>query len=423
MSYLKAFLENDIVIPNAMEKFMGKYYNNVLYNGIPWMIVVLYIIHYLFDVLVNALLKKMCFKEYVRIRLKKSLWYLGFYACSFLYCSATAWKNNIRFPHQYKFLTLDVTELVSGQLLAGYALLSAFYTSSFIWEGLQCSFSSFIYLFLTGFSAFTYFLRYIELVIVFTSTFSAVEFGAELIRCIYCTMKSKNTSKRLAQGTFCLYLIFFCVVYFIVLPINFLLPLMQGLLHNVSSITMIGLNLTIWGCFACQLYCSPLYRLMQHCWHHKETQSKVPECVGSFYECALFEPRDDFAYNLKIIKQEIQERREKVNALRQPKKKASVLFQTLKCMVVLNKKVKHRKEKKLNSLARNLEDSRVEENKSIAVVDEVISNLIENSISTCNQINDVDVKLQFSTENEGSISKPFLKDVTSTGSLEGIMEQ
>lgn len=76
-----------------------------------------------------------------------------------MYCSATMWKNNIRLPQRYKFHVLDLTEPVSGHLLLGYALLSAFYASSFMWEGLQCSISSFTYLFLTAFVAFTYFLR------------------------------------------------------------------------------------------------------------------------------------------------------------------------------------------------------------------------------------------------------------------------
>lgn len=54
-TYVKAFLETEItVIPQIMDKYIGKYYNNALYNGITWMIFILHIIHFVFDLTVNV---------------------------------------------------------------------------------------------------------------------------------------------------------------------------------------------------------------------------------------------------------------------------------------------------------------------------------------------------------------------------------
>lgn len=331
-----------------MEHYSGRF-NNTLYNAISWLILIFYIIHYLFDVSVNALLRRMRFKEYVRIRLRRSLWYFGFYACGFLYCSATSWKNHIAFPNKYTFYILDLTEPISDHLIVGYALLSAFYASSFIWEMCQCSLSSFSYVFLSGFTAFTYYLRYIELVVLFTNTFSIVYVITELIRCLLCIIKLGGTTKLLMQSVLCMLLSIYSVLYLWIIPMNFLLPLAQGFLNNSSSFIMIGLNLSLWGWFACEVYTSPLYRLILHQWYHRRNPNNVPECLGSTTECALFLPRDDVAYNLKIIRREIQERQDKVMTLRKPKKKACILFQTLKCVAALNKKMKFRKQTETNS--------------------------------------------------------------------------
>lgn len=426
MSYIKAFLETELdFIPATMDKYMGKYYNNVLYNGIPWMILILHIIHYLFDVLVNALLKKMRFKEYVRIRLKRSLWYLGFYACSFFYCSATAWKNNIQFPNQIKFIFLDLTEPISGHFFAGYALLSAFYASSFIWEGLQCSHHAFTYLFLTGFCAFTYFFRYIELLIMFASILSVAEVATESMRCIFCAVKLEGSTKNFLQSLFCVYMTFASVIYSLVIPINFALPLVRGLLYNSSSITLVGLNLTLWGWYISTIYSSPLSRLMQHQWYHKKIENKVPECVGSIIECALFQPRDDLAYNLKIIKQEIRERQERVNALKKPKKKTNVLLQTLKCMVALNRKIKDRKERNANLALKHSELAQL--NKSVEDVDDNPEIDSDNEVvvekQEYNQENETDQSLNYSINCEDpKIGVSDQLEATEKSSAEGSVE-
>ncbi|KAF2885302.1 hypothetical protein ILUMI_20868 [Ignelater luminosus] len=437
-TYVKAFLETEItVIPQIMDRYIGKYYNNALYNGITWMIFILHVIHFVFDLSVNALLKKMRFKEYVRIRLRKSLWYLGFYGCSFMYCTATLWKNNIKMPHRHKFQILDLTEPISGHLILGYVLLSSFYASSSMWEGLQCSVSSFTYLFLTGFVAFTYFLRYIELAILLASTFSAIHVITELTRCLFCIIKGElGLPKLLVKLTFCISVLIFTVTYFAIIPISFVLPIARGFLKNPNSIIMAGLNVTLWGWLICEIYSSPLYRLVQHRWHHCESE-KVPECLGTRIECALFLPRDDVAYNLKIIKQEIKERQARMMALRKPKKGSSMLVQTLKCVAAINRKIKYRKllEKSSPSTSEKLIGGRldgkqsseddilqadileyVEESPTFSEETEISSSMINRNISLNDQNEDL---IQNGNGQERSSSNSWKKPCD----LKGIVEE
>ncbi|RZC35322.1 uncharacterized protein BDFB_007220 [Asbolus verrucosus] len=76
-SYINIFLKTEItVIPRLLDKYIGKYYNNTLCNGAAWMFLSWYLLHVVFDDLLNALLRRMKYKEYLRIRLKRSLWYL-----------------------------------------------------------------------------------------------------------------------------------------------------------------------------------------------------------------------------------------------------------------------------------------------------------------------------------------------------------
>lgn len=38
---------------------------------------------------------------------------------------------------------------------------------------------------------------------------------------------------------------------------------------------------------------------------------QVPECDMSLLECSLFKPRDDIAYNIRILRKEMEERKTK----------------------------------------------------------------------------------------------------------------
>lgn len=99
-------------------------------------------------------------KEYIRVRLKHSVWYLGFYITSFFYCTATLYRNNIDIFSHSKLLGVE-KETVPGYLILGFIVLCTFYAHSIIWEGLKKGFSisSASYLFLTIFILLTYFSR------------------------------------------------------------------------------------------------------------------------------------------------------------------------------------------------------------------------------------------------------------------------
>lgn len=99
-------------------------------------------------------------REYIRVRLKHSIWYLGFYITSFSYCTATLLKNNID-AFSTKNLSENEGDSVPGYLILGFIVLCTFYAHSIIWEGLMKGFSisSVSYLFLTIFILLTYFYR------------------------------------------------------------------------------------------------------------------------------------------------------------------------------------------------------------------------------------------------------------------------
>ncbi|KAI4459808.1 hypothetical protein MML48_6g00001990 [Holotrichia oblita] len=86
---------------------------------------------------------------------------------------------------------------------------------------------------------------------------------------------------------------------------------------------------------------NPLYKYIYH-WIYHDLETPKTKCPGLAAECSLFQPRDDVAFNLKIIRQEIKDREAKMMSLRKPKNR-NMLMQTLKCMVVIKKKLKEKK--------------------------------------------------------------------------------
>ncbi|KAJ8919206.1 hypothetical protein NQ315_012194 [Exocentrus adspersus] len=71
-SYLNLFLKTEVTcIPKLLRSYMGEYYNNALCNGATWMFILWCVLHIAFDKLIDAFLKKLRYREYVRIRLKK----------------------------------------------------------------------------------------------------------------------------------------------------------------------------------------------------------------------------------------------------------------------------------------------------------------------------------------------------------------
>lgn len=103
----------------------------------------------------------MNYKEYIRIRLQQSLWYLGFYSTACIYCSATLIRNNLDIV-KLKML-FDSTNTISSQLILGFIVILTFYLHSAFWEKLKYrhGFVAAGYLCLFFLLCFSYFLRYL----------------------------------------------------------------------------------------------------------------------------------------------------------------------------------------------------------------------------------------------------------------------
>lgn len=54
-SYINTFLRTEITcIPQILDKYVGKYYNNKLTNGATWMCFIWIVIHLIFDESLNV---------------------------------------------------------------------------------------------------------------------------------------------------------------------------------------------------------------------------------------------------------------------------------------------------------------------------------------------------------------------------------
>ncbi|KAK9694066.1 hypothetical protein QE152_g33793 [Popillia japonica] len=302
-----------------------------------------HILHFIFEESVNLLLKKMRMKEYIRVRLKHSVWYLGFYITSFFYCTATLYKNNIDIFSHSKLLGIE-KETVPGYLILGFIVLCTFYAHSIIWEGLKkgLSISSASYLFLTMFILLTYFCRKVEISLSLLAIISLSQFGIELARCISTLLKQDSQiAKFLLKIILWAAISLFVLTHIVIVPLFFLFPLGYSFIIEIKSTSLLLLNITLWLWFSSELLNNPLYKYIYH-WIYHDLETPKTKCPGSAAECSLFQPRDDVAFNLKIIREEIKDREAKMMSLRKPKSR-SMLMQTLKCMVVIKKKLKEKK--------------------------------------------------------------------------------
>lgn len=112
------------------------------------------------------------------------------------------------------------------------------------------------------------------------------------------------------------------------IPVVIVIPLGHHLLLKPTSGNLWILNLTIWLWICTEIFnnvslyfliksiiliyvifIKVVYKLIRHIVIHKKTE-KPKTCLGTTVECSLFFPRDDVAYHLKIVRQEIEERRQ-----------------------------------------------------------------------------------------------------------------
>nr|XP_022919899.1 uncharacterized protein LOC111428560 isoform X1 [Onthophagus taurus] len=343
---IEAFLAAEFsCLPQFLDKYMGKYYSTKISNGATWVFFMWHIIHFLFEESINLLLKQMKIKEYVRVRLKHSIWYLGFYTVCFAYCLGTLYSNNIDIFSHRKLLTID-NEMVPGYLILGFVLLCTFYAHSIIWEGLKKGFSMSLvsYSLLVVFILTTYFSRKVELSLSLLTIVSFTQFGVEMARCCHTLLKSNGViSSFILKTTLGLAILLFILTHLFIIPLFFLFPLMYSFLWESQSSSIITFNVILWLWLFCEIINNPLYKLIRH-WldHNSSVTNKDNICPGTALECALFQTRDDEAYNMQLIRRAIKEREARLIALRKPKSR-SMLLQTLKCMVAIKRKIKEKR--------------------------------------------------------------------------------
>ncbi|XP_064214187.1 uncharacterized protein LOC103314794 isoform X2 [Tribolium castaneum] len=344
-SYINLFLKTEItILPSLLDKYVGNYYNNTLCNGATWMFASWCILHVFFDNFLNALLKRMKYKEFIRARLQQSLWYLGFYTTAFIYCSANLIRNNLDLVKLK--MPFDSTNAPSGQLILGFIVVLTFYLHSALWERLKYrhGFVAAGYLCLFFFFCFSYFLsiciffRFIEGCYRLTILICLHQIALEVARCVAIITKRDNFRGKIFTGVFfTLSLSIFVINYGIVVPLSFGYSLVRGFTPALTiSLTVLLTWLLI------EFYSSALSKAAIHWINHTETDDKQNICNLNLVECSLFSPRDDVTYNFLLMRKEMKDREERCLALRKPKNK-NVVFQTLKCMVAIKRKLNEKR--------------------------------------------------------------------------------
>ncbi|KAJ8978387.1 hypothetical protein NQ317_008028, partial [Molorchus minor] len=133
-----------------------------------------------------AFFKKLRYKEYVRLRLKNSLWYLGFFSTALIYSGATLAQNEVELFNFKKMHVPSNTDL-SMQTTLGYTLISTFYLHCAFWEGLTKD--NFIHMFgyfcLFSFLVSSHILRVVEISFTLTALIGAAQVAVQFTRCSY----------------------------------------------------------------------------------------------------------------------------------------------------------------------------------------------------------------------------------------------
>ncbi|XP_018579054.1 uncharacterized protein LOC108917099 isoform X2 [Anoplophora glabripennis] len=342
-SYINLFLKTEVTcIPKLLKNYIGDYYNNALFNGATWVFVLWCVLHIIFDKLIDAFLKKLRYREYVRLRLRNSLWYLGFYGTAVIYSGAALAQNEVEL-FNFKKMHVPSNSNLPSQVVIGYTLISTFFLHSSLWEGLAKEYflNMFSYLFLFLFLLASYTLRVVEISFTFTALVGIAQVAVEFTRCCFMSSTQDSILSKFFVGLvyFMTYAICFAV-YIIVIPLTFIVPLGLKILSDYPNILLLFLffNLVLW--LLIEIYQSILFKFLDHWFYHQEEieGDNFLQCSIGLLECSLFKPRDDISYNLQIIKREIKARQTKMMSLRKPKNK-TMLIQTLKCMVAIKRKL------------------------------------------------------------------------------------
>ncbi|KAJ8944705.1 hypothetical protein NQ318_007918 [Aromia moschata] len=321
MSYINLFLKTELTcVPKLLKNYLGNYYNNALCNGATWVFALWCVLHIIFDKVVDAFLRKVRYKEYVRLRLRSSLWYLGFYGTALIYSGAALAQSEVEL-FNFKRMHVPSGSDLPMQVMLGYTLISTFYLHSALWEGLtkESFVAMFHYLFLFTFLVSSYILRVVEISFTLTALIGLAQVAVEFTRSCYMSSNQDNLLPKLAVGSF-------VATYIVVIPLTFIAPLGIKIMSDYPNILLLFLffNLVFW--LITELYQSVLSKSVNHwLYHDRDPESEnFRQCTNSLLECSLFKPRGDVSYNLQILRREIKARETKMMSLRKPKNKGMV---------------------------------------------------------------------------------------------------
>ncbi|KAL3279044.1 hypothetical protein HHI36_016560 [Cryptolaemus montrouzieri] len=128
----------------------------------------------------------MRYKEYNRIRLKHSLWYLGFYCTAFVYTGATLFQNRVDILG-FRKLHSNTYNDISSDLMIGFMILFTFFLHSAVWEVLQYNAKSIFlsYMLLCSVLLVSFLLRILEAAFTLIAFISITQVSIESAKLLY----------------------------------------------------------------------------------------------------------------------------------------------------------------------------------------------------------------------------------------------
>lgn len=346
-------------LPKILDEHFGKFYNNTVVNGVTWTFFLWTFLHIWFEKSVNMLMRRMLIKEYIRKRLLHSIWLCGFCGTSYFYCMGTILRNNLDIATYRSSLTSMYESTVPGHLVLGLILLMGFYIHSLIYDLLQEApiYRWANYLSMCILIGYAYTSRRIEMYLSIVAISSFTKFITEVLSIFVGFTKPNNSekSKLLMNITLGFNIIMIVFTHIVLTTILLLYPLAFFIYKHQQSYSILILNILLIIWTITEVINSPLYKFINHWLNHDGvTNQKI--CLGNPIECSLFPPRDDMSFCIKLIKEGIKEREEKMRALQKPKHKG-LLAQTLRCigMMTIKKKVRARRvQKSVENIERKL---------------------------------------------------------------------
>ncbi|GLV31135.1 hypothetical protein CBL_12209 [Carabus blaptoides fortunei] len=328
-------------LPSLLDKYIGKYYNNALGNTITWGFFIWFIVHFIFDRFVNVVLKQIKYPEYLRCRIASTLWNFGFSAGSFLYCYATLSRNNVGILNYHTKIQANGTDIVTGHYVFGFMILSTFYGQSCFWEATQngCLFKTLEYASFILLASLIYLARHVELLFVLIYINSLMQCVLELSRTFSFQMYNKSFMNGISTIYFISHILVSVSFYLIVIPLYIIIPLVKHLVTRLT-IEVLVMNLAMYVWLALNIYNSALSKAIKHYIWHTARDSTL--CGMGLLECSMFPARTDTAFTVTKLRKEIEERRDMLR--KQRNKPKAALYQTLKCMVTVRRRIKQRRE-------------------------------------------------------------------------------